>query len=361
MRTFVPFASLALVALGGCHIENDLTAEPADPTVSVPPEPENPIQIDRIVQATEPVVDVLFVVDNSSSMGDEQNALQTNFPPFIEYFVNSGLDYHIGMVSTDVQREDHTGKLRMFQDYRFIDNDTPDPVGIFQGMVGTLGVLSGSVESGRAAAYYALELRVDTPRNEGFLRDEAELHLIFISDADDQSGNNPVSRPEFMQWAANLKSRPSLVTMHAIVGLSPDPACGGSGFRPGFAYINYANVTGGVLYSICEDDWGPALNALGLQTSGLKKEFFLSRIPVTAPELLLEITVTYVNEDGQEITRGFEVCTPATETETCEVLYQAGRNSISFLDYTPDPYAEVVVEYFIAENFAAGAVTEDVP
>lgn len=351
------FFTLLLVV--SCGIETDLIPEPADDTLSVPPEPDNPVQVDRIVQATEPVVDVLFVVDNSSSMANEQQALQNNFPAFIDYFANSGLDYHIGMVSTDVQRPDHSGKLRVFQDYRFIDNETPNPANIFQGMTSTLGVLSGSEESGRAAAYTALELIVDTPRNEGFLRPEAELHIIFVSDTFDNSSANPVTRNEFLSWAANLKVRPGLVTMHGIVVLPNDGSCPNG--RVGTQYVDYATVTGGITASICEQDWSPALDALGLQTSGLKQEFFLSRIPVTDPELMLDVLVTYFDTAaGSEVTRGFEVCTPATETESCEVLYQPGRNSISFLDFTPDPFAEIVVRYFIAENFAAGAVGEDV-
>ncbi|MCB9678317.1 MAG: VWA domain-containing protein [Alphaproteobacteria bacterium] len=353
----IALAGSALLAFAGCKIETDLIPERADPRVSVPPEPENPVQIDRIVQVTEPVVDILFVVDNSSSMGDEQFILQQNFPSFVDYFTNSGLDYHIGMVSTDVQRADHQGKLRTGFGYRFIDNFTENPAQVFSQMTQQLGVLSGSEESGRAAAYYALEINRDSPRNEGFLRDEGELHIIFVSDTFDNSSANPVTIPEFLQWAAGLKARPGLVTMHAIVAQVADPACVGS-FRPGTQYLQYAAATNGITYSICETDWEPALDALGLQTSGLKQEFFLSRIPVTEPDLLLDILVTFVGENDQEITVGFEVCMPETQTETCRVLYQRGRNSITFLDYTPDPMAEVLATYYIAENYAAGTVEE---
>ena len=46
-------------------------------------------------------LDILWVIDNSCSMTEEQQALSQNFASFVQYFVGSGLDYHIGVVSTD--------------------------------------------------------------------------------------------------------------------------------------------------------------------------------------------------------------------------------------------------------------------
>ena len=43
-------------------------------------------QVDRIVQVTVPKVDVLWCVDNSSSMEDEQSALVQAFPVFADWF-----------------------------------------------------------------------------------------------------------------------------------------------------------------------------------------------------------------------------------------------------------------------------------
>jgi hypothetical protein len=46
-------------------------------------------------------VDILFVIDNSGSMADEQAALANAFDAFITKFVDKGVDYHIGITSTD--------------------------------------------------------------------------------------------------------------------------------------------------------------------------------------------------------------------------------------------------------------------
>ena len=46
-------------------------------------------------------VDILFVIDNSNSMLDEQQNLDSNFGIFISKLVNAGADYRIAVVTTD--------------------------------------------------------------------------------------------------------------------------------------------------------------------------------------------------------------------------------------------------------------------
>ncbi|PRP95400.1 hypothetical protein ENSA5_39910 [Enhygromyxa salina] len=47
-------------------------------------------------------VDVLLVIDNSGSMGEEQANLAANFGPFIEKLEDAGADYRIGITTTDL-------------------------------------------------------------------------------------------------------------------------------------------------------------------------------------------------------------------------------------------------------------------
>jgi len=47
-------------------------------------------------------VDILFVIDNSGSMAEEQARLARNFPAFIDSLDNMGADYRIGITTTDV-------------------------------------------------------------------------------------------------------------------------------------------------------------------------------------------------------------------------------------------------------------------
>src|SRR5687767_15405232 len=57
-----------------------------------------------VVPALAPTpTDILFVVDNSGSMADEQENLAVNFGRFIEQIAGSG-DYRIAVVTTDVDK-----------------------------------------------------------------------------------------------------------------------------------------------------------------------------------------------------------------------------------------------------------------
>jgi hypothetical protein len=328
MRTVAPL--LALFAFTAC---DDGTIRPIGdgPDTTYPPEPLSFQVQDRRVQRLRPAVDVLFVIDNSCSMDAEQQRLAANFPIFAEYFALSGIDYHIGVVSTDVSGAG-AGLLQRVGGESWVDRDTPNPAAVF-GQMARLGVGGSFEEQGRSAAYTAIETRGDSPRNEGFERDDASLHLIFISDEDDVS-TNP-SPQEFRRWMRNLKDEPDMVTAHALVW--PTGASCPDGLSEGASYQLYAQWTGGIVGNICDPNWGGFLDELGLQTSGLQTEFFLSELP--ADPDAIEVQVIQERDDGTQVTLGFEVC------DGCDVIYVPRRNSVVFQDLIPGPRDEVVVDY----------------
>lgn len=341
-----------LIALGliACGNENDIVGDTTDNVVPNPPEDGNPVQTDRIVQVQQPQVDVLFIVDNSCSMFEFQQELGNNFPGFMEYFTDSGLDYHIGVISTDMNDPSNgQGKLRNIGGQAYIDEDTNDPLSVFS-LMANMGTTGFYDEKGRAAAWTMVELKREIPRNEGFIRDDAAMHFVFISDEEDQSGGNPVSRQEFISWMNNLKATPDLTTAHALVQFTSQ-LCNTQG-TAGTEYVRYANQTNGITFNLCQSNWAPMLDELGLQTAGLKREYFLSKIPVTSP-WSLTVKVHTVAESGQNVTLQFPSCLVGEEEEdeACRVTYNPGRNSIVFLDYVPDPFSEVVVNYNIRELF----------
>src|SRR5688572_15430483 len=64
--------------------------------------PERIKESQIVVPAAVPTpADILFVVDNSGSMADEQERLASNFDAFIREIAGAG-DYQIGVVSTDL-------------------------------------------------------------------------------------------------------------------------------------------------------------------------------------------------------------------------------------------------------------------
>lgn len=298
------------------------------PVVGMDNQPPLPVQTrtDRIVQVTIPSVDVLWVIDNSCSMQDEQNSLTNNFPAFMDYFVGSGLDYHVGVVSTDMDDTSHNGKLRTASGDKWIDESTNNPTNAFTTMA-NMGTSGSGNEQGIGAGYAALELKRDT-YNSGFLRDSAAMHAVVISDEEDHTNGDPVTVNEFIGYLQGLKSSPSMVTWSSIVN---EPGCC-SGFgdeAPGTKYIDVTNAVGGILWPITNNSWDSVLEQLGVQASGLKREFFLAQIPVP------DSVQVWVEHEGVEY----------DFAEGVDFDYLQDRNSILFDTYVPDPLSVVYIEY----------------
>src|SRR5688500_13834828 len=92
----------------GCESESGIGGNLLPELVANPRELADPIKTDRIVQTTTPSVDVLWAIDTSCSMscvvgchGLISDLVVENFPKFTDYFVGSGLDYHIGVITMD--------------------------------------------------------------------------------------------------------------------------------------------------------------------------------------------------------------------------------------------------------------------
>jgi hypothetical protein len=318
--------TLGLVALlMGCQ-EYNLQGDPSLYAAPNPPDLGVPVVDDRIVQVTVAQVDVLWMVDNSFSMEEEQTALTANFDRFMDYFLDSGLDYHVGVVSSDMYASNNgdKGKLRTINGQKWIEPDTQNPVQMFSQMA-NIGTDGNGDERGLLAVYTALETQAHS-YNTGFLRPDAFLSVIAISDEEDSSPDPDMpSRPfptaKFSQWIQGLKSTPDMVSFSSIVG--PRGGCPTSD-SPGVRYLEVTEAVGGIEWSICSSDWDQVLQQLGMQAAGLRREFFLSQIPV---ESTIHVWVDTEDNDGNAWT------------------YDRARNSVTFDEFVPDPLAEVHIDY----------------
>ena len=324
--------SLAMVLWAvGCGIENDFGYDPPDYPNADPLPPEKVSQTDTIIQVTTPKVDILWTIDNSCSMYDEQTALAENFPIFMEYFTGSGLDYHVGVVSTAMDNPSHSGKLRTAGGAKYITKETPNPVGIFATMA-QMGTSGSATERGLGATYTALEIERDR-YNAGFYRDEASVHTICISDEPDQTQSWLITQGEFIDWYKGLKRDRDDRTFSSIVMPAPT----------GSSYLNVTAEVGGIPYDINDPEWDVVLTRLGVQTSGLKTEYFLSQQPV---EESIQVEV-HEDLDDDVLVQAFD---RAIVDEYGTVLegdwtYNSARNSIEFVEFVPKALNRVVITY----------------
>ena len=336
--------------LGTDECELVLTSDAADaPELRVPLSGEgvsNSMQVDEFVQTSGQTVDVLFVVDNSGSMQEEQENLQDNFADFISGAQQFQNDYHIGVITTDMDNEEQAGRLRRPRIIRrgaAVEQEFGNAVDVGTGGAGT--------EKGLAAAQAALSdpLIFDTGvacnsdadcqnpdicvenvcggPNRGFLRPEAALEVVFVSDEDDFS-DAPLNF--YVDFLKNIKGFRNESRFHAnaIVGARGGMAesCSGPGgdASAGNRYVEVAYRTNGRVYSICESDFGGPLQEIGNQAFGLPVQFFLSR-PAEAASVQVQV-------DGQAVNSGWS--------------YDAQSNSVIFDDASvPQPNQRVRISY----------------
>lgn len=121
---FVWMAAAVVVAgnLGGCSVrEGEL---PGGTGSSAEAEPEGAEGGDgEEAEPTIVAIDMLLVVDNSSSMGEEQNSLAESLPDFVGRLVDAEIDLRAAVVTTDGRSELEQG---LFSNTLFVDDFTPN-------------------------------------------------------------------------------------------------------------------------------------------------------------------------------------------------------------------------------------------
>ena len=351
MRRFVPALVLSLVAFSSCRN--------CDPEVT--PRLGGGEQIDVFEQKAAAQVDILWVVDNSQSMESEQNKIASAFNQFFSQLITSQVDYHIGIVTTDPAER---GVLRQYQGptvngctgCRFVTKDIacPNPATdvsaltaevaieaqlgaecpaqlVFRKLI-RVGIEGSAFEQGFVQAATALGVAEIDPltslptgnapaENAGFIRPEASLYVIFVSDEDEgaKRDGTPVHYYERLFESLKGAGNENKVAVASITGYpadaslpdladvcnvllnpsdarrqvlldafnaNPPQGCiaeDGTAGDPnsqaelGSRYIDLACRTGGVIANMCKSDYSTALDALGANAAGLLRKFTASQ------------------------------------------------------------------------------------
>jgi hypothetical protein len=196
-------------------------------------------------------VDLLFVIDDSGSMQDEQDALIAAFPGFVQDIEQSLISvdsYHVGVVTTDpyvhnaplcrglghlvteTGGEGSSGQQcnPFSSSKRYLDESEPDLAEKFAcaAQVGTRG-MPGEAQIGAVLQAVSPLNHAFKGCNEGFIREDALLVVVLISDEDDAEscyptgcvGGTPGSIKSWFHQLVKLKGgREENVVMLSIVG-----------------------------------------------------------------------------------------------------------------------------------------------
>lgn len=212
-----------------------------------------------------PLFDILFVVDDSGSMADYQANLSANIDLFTkEFFKGSLIDYHIGVITTDMDRAYKAGKLQGYPLY--IDKTTVNPIDKLANnlIVGTNGSASEMIFD---PIYEALTTHVNG-YNSGFYRPDAHLVVIIITDAADQSVK--MNNTKLLNFLNTLKlNQPDmLMTFGAIIPSTVKdtwkcPRDDGTLPLTIEGFLKATDPTGSNILNLCENDFGKKMAQFG--------------------------------------------------------------------------------------------------
>jgi len=286
MSRLAPLAALALVlTVAGCQCKGDQLV------ATLPPD----VRVDTYAQQAASKIDVLWVIDNSGSMAPRQENLARNFQAFINEFTKNAIDFRIAVTTTDIFKE--AGAF--VGNPKVLTPQTPNLINAFAANV-KVGITGSPYEVGMEAARMSIEKQktanttaVDTCKRNcssgvptcqvdcetktafAFLRPDAYLYLVFVTDEDDKSSQDVRFFYRYFETAKGV-GNDGTVTTAAIMGDVPTNTCGAT---PGAKYKALSDLTGGEVGSICDDNFSVTLKKLASNAVGLKRKFALQVKP----------------------------------------------------------------------------------
>ncbi|MGV3622793.1 MAG: choice-of-anchor D domain-containing protein [Archangium sp.] len=276
-------------------------------------------QSDRFMQSTSEV-DILFVIDDSCSMADEQQALASNFMSFISGATQGGGDWRIGVTTTDLFAQQGVLRSGGSGFPTVLTPSTPNVAAAFAANV-SVGVSGSGYEQPFAAMQAAVSEPNRSGLNANFLRTDAALAVVIVTDAVEQS-QGTVS--QYVSMLRSLKSNlPELVNV-SVVGpfTAPSAGCSVEGVDNG-RYDAIVTATNGARANICTTNWSQDLTALSNSVFSARRSFTLTGTPRSRAD----VTVTV---NGTAITSGWTL--------------DAVNNAIVFAN-PPPAGADIVIGY----------------
>lgn len=239
--------------------------------------------------------DIIVVVDNSGSMSAEQASMAARFGTFLDQL--NGLDWQVGIVTTDMSANAPKKDGRLLEisglagQYKLTSGmDLNQAKQFFAKTIQRPASEGSGYEQGIAATYRAVlrnaEASSSSNPNNGFLRSGAVLSVVVVTDADETNpaGTQVQNRPENLVNLVKNTYPGKAFGFHSIIVRPDDLAClnlAGSGNEGyGYAYASASALTGGVVGTVCSQDYGSQLAAMGRATIDLIASANLSCAPI---------------------------------------------------------------------------------
>lgn len=223
-------------------------------------------------------VDILWVVDNSGSMGDEQNSLAYNFDIFINEFIKQDVDFKMGITTTDA-RASYIGKdYRNASQFLTRENASTNEQKFINDFKSFIKV--GTRGSGKEMGLKTMEAYLTAnhiANGSAFLREDAYLAVVVLSDEEEQSKQNAQHYVDFLK---NIKHHDGWAKVYSIITTKAEARWETIGEK----YAEVSEKTNGQVKNI-KDDFYETLQNMGDSIVELTKSFALGQNPYDPSEI----------------------------------------------------------------------------
>ena len=217
-------------------------------------------------------LDILWVVDNSGSMHDEQKALGDNFNQFISDFAQKDIDFQMAITTTDTSHS-YAGHARPSSIELLNTNKLKEDKNQFIQDFKNL-IMVGTHGSGYEKGILASEKFTQRYHN-SFLREDAFFIIVYVSDEEDQS---PQSVAKHLESISSHKQNKGFVKAYSIVNMVKTPSNSNGLIYDYKRYKEISDSTNGKVAHI-KDDFSKTLKEMGTQIADLSNSFPLSQLP----------------------------------------------------------------------------------
>lgn len=228
-------------------------------------------------------VDIVWVIDNSSSMLKHQQRLSDQIPQLIGTLNSLKMNYHMAVVTSSIGGTANDGG-RFIGTPKFVTSETPDLVNTFKSHL-IVGEAGNNNERGLESLRNAFAPSYLSNEGKGFLRDDALLVVIALSDEEDKSAiSNPVA--SLTAFFDSLKapwidgSRSWVFNFIGVLSMSANCKTFNDYVEVGSRFIDLADETGGVKETICTANLSTAVSNIRARIYEILTDFKLSKLPV---------------------------------------------------------------------------------
>ncbi len=198
----------------------------------------DPIWVDSFEQPNATAgVDVIWVIDPSGSMNSHRTRLLDGLSDMMSAM--PAVSWRLTIISADPRNSVNDS------DFPLLPGD-----GAMEAQAEYSTSVIGAMEQGFEAVYEYIE---NNPMASSWMRDDASLLVVFVSDEEEQSTSSFPMVSDFTDW---LDEKRSSVFVASIV--NHDPAistCNYSAINVGDRYMDAANHYSGQILDICSEDW----------------------------------------------------------------------------------------------------------